>query len=79
MYLYTQGFQPLCGTEMKMHKSLTVDRIEEAAKSQMFGTENPGFCIKCGEEHDGCEPDAREYECDFCGLPTVYGACELLL
>jgi len=55
------------------------ERLLEAVEEQMFGTENPGFCIKCGEERDGCEPDARKYPCDTCGAQEVYGAQELLL
>ena len=39
-----------------------------------------GFCIHCGEEAvDYCEPDAREYLCEFCGEREVYGMEELLL
>jgi predicted RNA-binding Zn-ribbon protein involved in translation (DUF1610 family) len=38
-----------------------------------------GYCIDCGDwTRDGCEPDAREYECPDCGGQTVYGAEELL-
>lgn len=45
----------------------------------MFGTDNPGFCIACGEDADGCEPDARKYTCGSCNEPAVYGAEELLI
>jgi len=38
-----------------------------------------GFCIVCGFEQGGCEPDAREYVCESCGAKTVYGAEELLI
>ena len=38
--------------------------ILEAAEDSMFGMENIGFCIACGAEHYGCEPDARRYECE---------------
>lgn len=62
-----------------MHRSLTVDRIAEAAERQMTTLDNPGFCIACGEEADGCEPDAREYECECCGENKVFGAAELLM
>ena len=41
------------------------------------GTE--GFCIRCGSETDGVEPDAEKYECDNCGAMQVYGAEQLLL
>jgi hypothetical protein len=64
---------------MKIHESITLERVEEAAKQQMFGTENPGFCIACGEDADGCEPDARNYPCECCGENQVFGAQELLL
>ena len=38
-----------------------------------------GFCIACGAEAYGVEPDARKYECEECGKPKVYGAEELLM
>ena len=62
-----------------MHHSLTVERLLEAAESEMFGCENPGFCTACGEDADGCEPDARNYRCECCGERKVFGAAELLL
>jgi hypothetical protein len=45
----------------------------------MQSLDNPGFCIKCGEDAEGVEPDAREYECEHCGEAAVYGADELLM
>ena len=36
---------------------------------------NPDFCIRCGAEADGIEPDV----CEACGEPGVYGAAELAL
>lgn len=38
-----------------------------------------GFCIVCGDEADGCEPDARKYKCESCGMHQVYGAGEIAL
>jgi hypothetical protein len=64
---------------MKMHKSITARKIMAAVKREMYGTDNPGFCVVCGHEQEGCEPDAREYECEACGEQTVYGAAELLM
>lgn len=58
---------------------LKPDRVLEAAQEQAFGTENPGFCINCGYEHEGIEPDARGYNCCNCGQNGVYGAEELVL
>lgn len=45
----------------------------------MFGTSNDGFCVNCGHQQDGCEPDARHYECEECGEKAVFGAAELLI
>ena len=64
---------------MKIHPSITTEVIMEAVERQMFGDEDPGFCIKCGFEQDGCEPDACRYKCEVCGERAVYGAQELLL
>lgn len=63
---------------MNLHPTLTNAVIEDAARRSMFGTDNPGFCIECGAEVDGVEPDARGYSCDECGAAAVYGAEELL-
>ena len=38
-----------------------------------------GFCKECSHEHDGVEPDARNYECESCGAMAVYGAEEMLI
>lgn len=59
--------------------SITLDRVIEAAENVMFGLDNTGFCIKCGNEQEGCEPDAREYVCEQCDERQVYGAPELLM
>jgi hypothetical protein len=64
---------------MKMHPSITAERVMDATKREMFGLDNPGFCIACGCEHEGCEPDARNYKCEACGERKVFGAAELLI
>ena len=38
-----------------------------------------GFCLGCGDEQTGCEPDARRYTCEGCGAAKIYGAEELAL
>jgi len=63
----------------KVHASLNPDRIAALAEESMFGMSNAGICIACGEEQDGCEPDARNYECEGCGESAVFGAEELLM
>ncbi len=62
----------------RRHPSLTTEVISDAVERRMRTLDNPGFCLACGLEHGGCEPDAREYECEACGEPTVYGADEIL-
>jgi hypothetical protein len=54
-------------------RKFTLEQIEEANDQQA------GFCIACGAWRDCCEPDAREYTCEECGLPHVYGAQELVI
>lgn len=41
--------------------------------------EPAGFCMACGDEAHGVEPDARQYRCEACGKRAVYGAEELLI
>ena len=38
-----------------------------------------GWCLACGSEVFGIEPDARRYKCEECGAEEVYGAEELLI
>lgn len=64
---------------MKIHSSITIDRVTDAARESMFGMSNPGFCLACGEDADGVEPDARKYKCGVCGENAVYGAEEVLM
>lgn len=64
---------------MRLHPTLTPDRILEAAERGMAGLDNPGFCTACGAEAQDVEPDARRYVCETCGAPAVYGAEELAL
>jgi len=54
---------------------IEMERIIEA----LGADDHIGFCTACGEEADGCEPDARQYECECCGARAVYGAEELML
>jgi hypothetical protein len=63
----------------KMHESVTLDRVLKAAERYEYSLDNPGICIACGMDAEGCEPDARNYECVFCGQKKVFGASELLM
>lgn len=62
-----------------MHKTLTLDVLQEAATRRLTSLDNPGFCTACGHEHEGIEPDAEGYECEACGEEAVCGAEELLM
>ena len=53
---------------------VTMDQIMAAAAED----DNLGFCVRCGAEVAGIEPDAHRCTCDVCGAPCVYGAEELL-
>jgi hypothetical protein len=64
---------------MKLPPNLSIETVMEAVERQTTGTDNPGFCLACGEEQDGCEPDARNYECESCGKKAVFGAEEILV
>jgi hypothetical protein len=55
---------------------LNIDDVIAAAANE---EEYIGFCLACGDEAYGVEPDARRYECESCGKPKVYGAQEILL
>lgn len=46
----------------------------------MHDDQMDGFCLACGEIAEGaCEPDAREYTCNYCEAKKVYGFAELVL
>jgi predicted RNA-binding Zn-ribbon protein involved in translation (DUF1610 family) len=58
-----------------MNKLSMNDVIAAAANEEEY----IGFCLACGDEAYGVEPDARRYECESCGEQKVYGAQEILL
>jgi hypothetical protein len=41
--------------------------------------DNLGFCLNCGEQQGGVEPDAEHYRCEACGHMDVFGAEQILL
>lgn len=55
-------------------EKLTLDVVSEACAE-----EGQGFCLICGEQADGVEPDACNYTCEACGAEQVFGAEELLI
>lgn len=62
-----------------MHPTITPERVADACERHMTSLDNPGFCLACGIDVEGVEPDARRYPCEACGEPQVYGAEELAI
>ena len=60
-------------------RAIDIERVTEAVQSQMQDLANPGFCLDCGDDADGCEPDAEHYPCESCGRHSVFGAEQVLL
>ena len=54
---------------------VSIEQVMDAVEQD----DNLGFCLACGEEAWGVEPDARRYPCEVCGEKKVYGAQEILL
>lgn len=61
------------------HKDLTDAAILEACERRRSSLDDPGFCLACGLEAHGVEPDARSYECEACGEKQVFGCEELMM
>jgi len=57
------------------HPKITPEQIMNAVTDD----EGVGFCLACGEEVMGVEPDAEKYQCEICGESKVYGAEQLLI
>ena len=60
---------------MNIHPSLTLELIMHAVESDDY----IGFCLKCGAEHYGVEPDAVGYECEECEAHAVSGAEDIFI
>lgn len=54
---------------------INLEKLVEAIEAD----DNLGFCLNCGAEAFGVEPDARNYECEECGANKVFGAEEILI
>ena len=72
-------FKINAGEMVELSSKVTAEAVTDAVERQMTSLDNPGFCVVCGEENEGCEPDARRYRCEFCHNMSLYGAEEILL
>ena len=55
--------------------TINLEQVMEAITDRDYA----GFCLACGQEAFGCEPDARNYTCEFCEADQVFGAEEILI
>ena len=63
-------------------KPTTPKRLVFAMREETFSRKSEdgyGRCLGCGAEAHYVEPDAREYTCERCSAPRVYGLEELLI
>jgi len=49
------------------------------ALTMLLNEDGAGFCLACGHEQAGIEPDVCRDTCEHCGAEKVYGAEELAL
>ena len=59
--------------------TVEINRIPWVQLEDAMLEECQGFCMVCGCQTDGCEPDARQYPCPACGQHMVYGAEDIIL
>src|SRR3990167_9017814 len=50
-----------------MVKIQEAELLEAIRENNSNTCTNWGFCLACGSQQEGCEPDARRYECEDCG------------
>ena len=64
----------------KWHPSVTPMRVVDAARRQHDDARQSWLLLGVrATSTEGCEPDARGYDCEACGEPQVFGADELML
>lgn len=56
-------------------KVISMARVTAALRRD----DSTGFCLSCGAEQGGVEPDADGYRCESCGSASVQGAENVLL
>lgn len=67
---------------MKTYKSKGgLVQFKQTYQDLFAGTKNgsTGYCVGCGAEAEGVEPDAVKYSCECCGALKVYGCEELIM
>ena len=65
---------------MKMHESITVERLEVLIIESVPYMDDAGVCVECGAGRHGYSPLAAQGAlCEECGAEAVWGASELLI
>jgi hypothetical protein len=75
--LYKLGKERMSPVEEEKNERI-LPSFEDVQKV-MVTDSNEGFCLFCGAEAYGVEPDTEKHVCDVCGKPGVYGAEQLML
>ncbi len=60
-------------------RDLTMKIPFDTLKVALEQDDNIGFCLGCGADYYGIEPDGAAGECEECGALEVYGAEEILI
>jgi len=63
----------------KQTKKRYVFQSESDLMDHLMADDSVGFCIRCGHEHHGIEPDVDNAKCKECGNNGVFGVEELLV
>jgi hypothetical protein len=64
----------------KTGKTYFVPRLSmDELGNLMLDHADTGWCVACGQEVDGVEPDARKYPCQSCNQDAVFGLQELVI
>lgn len=63
---------------MPRHPSITTERLLNLCEERERTCSNPGVCVACGEDQEGCESDASGILCESCGEKKV-SSPEILL
>jgi len=62
----------------KTGKQVCYPILSERQMENIMADSNEGFCLHCGSAHSGIGPDARDYTCENCGQPSVFGFEEIV-
>ena len=69
------GLERPTGGHLPQRVQIDINLVMAAVEAD----DGTGFCLACGDQASGVEPDARNYECQACGRNRVFGAEEILM